>query len=137
MHFKARGFSPVKPFLEPNMGAFIGTGDVGIWASNGERNDFLDWFAENRCSPDDTRWQWCKSEAQRWNGRCLDLSEFLPPDEVFHVSEAELREARKYGPQMLELLKRVQETASGEWLYTENTNESVTWRPPRLSAAPR
>ena len=111
------------------MGAFIGTGNIGIWASNGERNDFLDWFADNRCSPGDARWQWCKDAAQRWSGRCIDLSEFLRPGGAFHVSEAELLAAQQYGDCLPKLLMHLQEISRGEWHYTVTSSEAVRWRP--------
>jgi hypothetical protein len=41
------------------MGAFIGYGDIGVWASNSERDAFLDWFAKNRCAFGDARWEYC------------------------------------------------------------------------------
>ncbi len=65
------------------MSAFIGRGDIGIWASNRERDAVLDWFAEYRCSIGDRRWQWCKDGSQRWPGRCIDLTEALQNDEMF------------------------------------------------------
>ena len=30
------------------MGAFLGLGKTGVWASNRERDALLDWFAEHR-----------------------------------------------------------------------------------------
>src|SRR5712672_1018716 len=60
------------------MGAFLGYNDVGVWASNRERDAFLDWFAEHRCANGDARWQFCKSEGNRWMGCGVELSELIP-----------------------------------------------------------
>jgi len=117
------------------MGAFIGVGDVGIWASNGERNAFLDWFARFRCSPGDARWQWCKSEAQRWTGRCLDLSEFLGNDEDFHVTDAELSFVAQTDPTLAQLLKHIEEIRRGEWKHRGDSKEAVWWRTAQPGAA--
>ena len=48
--------------LHITMGAFIGYGHTGVWANNRERDAFLDWFAANRCEPNDARWEYCKSD---------------------------------------------------------------------------
>ena len=62
------------------MEAFIGYGKTGVWATNSERDRFLDWYAAHRCQPHDERWEYCKSEAQRTMGffslrpRCRSMS---------------------------------------------------------------
>jgi hypothetical protein len=58
----------------PKMGAFIGFGEIGVWANNRERDAFLDWFAEHRCCAGDSRWQYCKSDGSRWTGCGVELS---------------------------------------------------------------
>jgi hypothetical protein len=54
------------------MGAFIGYDEVGVWATNAERDAFLDWFAENRCVRNDSHWEYCKSIAMPAN---IDFNE--------------------------------------------------------------
>lgn len=71
------------------MGAFLGYDDVGVWASNGERDTFLDWFAEHRCARGDPRWEFCKSEGNRWPGCGIHLSEIIPRGEVLEISPSE------------------------------------------------
>jgi hypothetical protein len=111
------------------MGAFISIGDVGIWATNYERNAFLDWFAEFRCSPGDDRWQWCKSEAQRWTGRCIELTEFLQADEAFQVSDAEVSLVKaRYGTDVAQLIKHIEEIRQGKWEHRVDSREAVDWR---------
>lgn len=111
------------------MGAFIGKGEIGIWASNDERDAFLDWFAENRCSPSDERWRWCKSEAQRWAGRCIDLDEFLQAPDFFQVDDLELQQASaRYGPDVSKLLKHIAEICRGEWQHRVDSKEAIPWR---------
>ena len=75
--------------VEEYMGAFIGYGEIGVWVSNRERDAFLDWFAAHRCAPHDARWDYCRSEAQRWSGCCLELGDLIPRGEVFVVSDTE------------------------------------------------
>ncbi len=84
------------------MGAFTGYGDVGVWANNGERDSFLDWFAKHRCTPGDARWEYCKSGAQRWTGRCIDLGDLIPSGHPLGLTEEEYdraasEEKAKYG----------------------------------------
>jgi hypothetical protein len=111
------------------MGAFIGISDVGIWASNSQRDTFLDWFAEFRCSSGDGRWQWCQSAAQRWLGRCIDLSESLQAGETFQISEAEDSFVEeRYGPDVARLLKPIEKIHRGEWEHKVNRREAVEWR---------
>src|SRR6266699_6799753 len=84
----ARGLNNVAIHAH-DMGAFIGYGDTGVWANNRERDAFLDWNAAHRCQPHDERWEYCKSEAQRWTGRCIQLDELIPRVELFEVSDTE------------------------------------------------
>ena len=111
------------------MGAFIGYGDVGVWASNGERDAFLDWFAENRCSPGDTRWEYCKSGAQRWSGRCIELEDLLPPGQRLElVPEESSRAAEQFWPHVAELLGVIDAITRGEWLIRVDSRASMDWR---------
>jgi len=111
------------------MGAFLGLGKTGVWASNRERDALLDWFAEHRCFLGDARWEWCKYGGQRYPGRCIQLSELLLPDEVFHVTEAEAEAASLiYGETVDHLLRIVEQVRRGEWLYKIDSTESIRWR---------
>ena len=111
------------------MGAFLGLGKTGVWASNRERDALLDWFAEHRCFLGDTRWEWCKNGRQRYPGRCIDFCELLLPDEVFHVTEKEAETAAlNYGASVGRLLNIVEQVRRGEWLYQNDSNESIHWR---------
>src|SRR5262245_31017799 len=88
------------------MGAFIGDADMGIWVSNGERDAFLDWFAEHRCRQGDTRWGYCMDGAQRWMGRCIDLDELLQPGEILALTDNEYRQsAVEFGPDFTKMLR--------------------------------
>ena len=110
------------------MGAFIGLGTIGVWASNRERDALLDWFAEHRCSPGDARWEWCKSGGQRYPGNCIDLSELLQANEVFHVTDKEAEAAALiYGVNFGLLLGLVAQVHRGEWLHKVDSSESVRW----------
>src|SRR5664279_3274856 len=75
------------------MGAFLGYDEVGVWASNRERDAVLDWFASHRCVEGDARWDYCKSPAQRWMGRCIDIEDIIPRAERFLVTPAEKKHA--------------------------------------------
>ena len=111
------------------MGAFIGIGESGVWTSNRERDAFLDWFAEFRCQAGDERWHWCKSEAQRWTGRCLDLSEFLQADQTLRISDAEDSIVReRYGQNVARLLKNIEKIRQGQWSATIDSKEATDWR---------
>ena len=117
------------------MGAFIsreiGGERVGVWASNRERDALLDWFAAHRCRPGDERWAWCKDAAQRWPGRCIDLSELLGPGERFEVTDAEAEgAAREYGPGVARLLRLAELIWRGQWAHTAGSAEAVRWRTP-------
>src|SRR5688572_21854818 len=112
------------------MGAFIGYDDVGVWASNGERDTFLDWFAEHRCAPGDPRWESCKSERNRWTGCCIELSEIIPRGEVFSVSPAERSApAVEHWPDFATLLDIISAITRGEWKHDVSSKEAVDWRP--------
>ena len=97
------------------MGAFIGDADMGIWVSNGERDAFLDWFAEHRCRQGDTRWEYCMGGAQRWMGRCIDLDELLEPDEILALTDNEYRQsAVEFGPDFTKMLRIIDTISRGE-----------------------
>lgn len=115
------------------MGAFIGYGQVGVWANNRERDAFLDWFAENRCVAGDSRWEYCKSESQRWTGRCIDLVDLLPPSEPFELTDDEYSQAAvDYWPHVAQLLGIIQTISRGEWLIRVDSRDAVDWRRPEL-----
>jgi hypothetical protein len=112
------------------MGAFLGYDDVGVWASNGERDTLLDWFAEHRCTPGDARWEFCKSEGNRWPGCCIDLNDIIPRGEVFSVSPAERSAAAaQHWPDFAVLLDIISAITRGEWTHLVSSNEAVNWRP--------
>lgn len=111
------------------MGAFIGYGDKGVWASNRERDAFLDWFAAHRCNKHDERWEYCKSPAQRWMGRCIELDEIIPRGEVLEVSDAErIAVATEYWPHVAQLLSIIGQITRGEWGHSLRSQEAVDWR---------
>ena len=111
------------------MGAFIGYGDTGVWANNRERDAFLDWFAAHRCEPHDERWEYCKSEAQRWTGRCIELAELIPRGELFEVSDVErAAAASESGPHVGQLLGIIRQITRGEWQHSVSSREAVDWR---------
>jgi hypothetical protein len=111
------------------MGAFIGYGDVGVWANNRERDAFLDWFADNRCAPGDSRWQYCKSEAQRWTGRCIDLENLIPKGEQLGLTGEEYSQAAvTFWPHVAQLLGIIDSITRGEWLICVDSNAAVNWR---------
>ena len=106
------------------MGAFIGYGDVGVWASNRERDAFLDWFAANRCTPGDTRWEYCKSEAQRWMGRCIELQDLIPVGEPLSLTEEEYTDAAKiFWPDVAQLLRILDSLTRGGWTLRADSVE--------------
>jgi hypothetical protein len=111
------------------MGAFIGYGCVGVWANNRERDAFLDWFAAQRCRPDDPRWEYCKSGAQRWTGRCIELGDLIPRGEVFAVSEDERADcAVEFWPNVAQLLEIIAQITRGEWKHSVDSKEAKDWR---------
>jgi len=111
------------------MGAFIGYGDIGVWANNRERDAFLDWFAAHRCNSHDERWEYCKSETQRWTGRCIELDEALiPRGELFEVSDAERSAAAvEFWPHVAQLLGIISEITRGKWRHVVDSTEAVEW----------
>ena len=113
------------------MSAFIGYGDVvGVWASNAERDAFLDWFADNRCSPGDARREYCKSGAQRWSGRCIDLADLLPLGQ-----RLELTLGSRFWPHVGQLLGIIDAITRDEWHLRVDSRAAVDWRSAEPGAA--
>jgi hypothetical protein len=111
------------------MGAFIGYGHVGVWANNRERDAFLDWFADNRCVPGDPRWEYCKSEAQRWIGTGIDLKDLIPKGEHLALSGEEYSQAAaSYWPQVAQLLGIIDSITRGEWQIRVDSKAANDWR---------
>ena len=111
------------------MGAFIGYGEVGVWASNAERNAFLDWFADNRCALGDARWNYCRSEAQRWTGRCIELAELIPTGELLNVTGDEYSKAAvTFWPHVAQLLGIIHSITRGEWPVRIDSRAAIDWR---------
>jgi hypothetical protein len=111
------------------MGAFIGYGDIGVWADNRERDAFLDWFAAHRCSEGDARWIYCKSDAQRWMGRCIDLEDLIPQGQILEISSEEYdRAATVNWPDFARLLGIIESITRGEWLLRVDMQASNDWR---------
>jgi hypothetical protein len=111
------------------MGAFIGYGHVGVWANNAERDTFLDWFAANRCVEGDAKWEYCKSGAQRWSGRCLDLEDLIPKGEPMEISDEEYSQAVKdHWPDFARLLGIISSITRGEWQLRVDMKSSNDWR---------
>lgn len=114
------------------MGALIHRGKHGFWASNGERDAFLDWFAEARCATGDPRRARCLDEGQRFSGCGLDLDELLRSDEALVVSPAELAEVGRDRPYLVRVLNMVALVTSGRWPHDKGSEEAVWWRVPWL-----
>jgi hypothetical protein len=111
------------------MPAFIGFGDVGVWANNGERNAFLDWFADHRCSPEDSRSQYCKSDENRWPGCGIELRELFRQGEQLALTDDEyLRAAENYWPALAQLLSIIDVITRGEWQIRGDSDAAVQWR---------
>jgi hypothetical protein len=111
------------------MGSFIGYDEIGVWASNQERDAFLDWFAENRCAPGDARWDYCKSEAQRWTGRCIELEELIPAGAPLGLTDEEYaRAATAFWPEVAQLLRILDSLTRGEWTLRVYSVEAKLWR---------
>lgn len=111
------------------MGAFIGYGDVGVWANNRERDAFLDWFADHRCAPGDSRWEFCKSEGNRWTGCCIKLDTLIPPGEILLITDEEYDRAKAtYWPHVAQLLGIIESITRGEWKIRIDSRESIDWR---------
>jgi hypothetical protein len=115
-----------------SMGAFIGYGDIGVWANNRERDAFLDWFADHRCAIGDARWVYCKSEAQRWTGRCIELEDLLPKSNVFSITDVEYNDAATtFWPHVAQLLGIIESITRGEWRIRIDSGDAIDWRRPR------
>jgi hypothetical protein len=111
------------------MGAFIGYDEIGVWASNSDRNDFLDWFAAHRCQAHDARWEYCKSEANRWIGCDIELDDLIPRGELFVISEAEAAAAAsEFLPEVARLLGIISQMTTGEWRHHASSKEARGWR---------
>jgi hypothetical protein len=111
------------------MGAFIGYGDVGVWANNRERDTFLDWFALHRCTVDDARWAYCKSDAQRYSGRCIDLEELIPCGTILEISDEEyIQAAVEHWPDFARLLGIIESITRGDWQLRDDMKASNSWR---------
>ena len=111
------------------MGAFIGYGDRGVWASNRERDAFLDWYAEHRCEHGDAIWEYCKSDANRWTGCGIDLSDIFPLGQRFFISDMEYDEAAEaHWPDVAKLLRIIAQITSGDWQYDVGSTEAANWR---------
>src|SRR5687767_1699743 len=114
------------------MTAFIGRQSRGVWVTNGERDDFLDWFAAHRCRPGDTRHSLCLGGTWRWPGCGVELERLLASDEALQPTAAELDEAGRrsaYLPQILDIVSRV---AAGTWRHDVGSSEARWWRVPWL-----
>jgi hypothetical protein len=112
------------------MGAFLGYEDVGVWASNAERDAFLDWFAEHRCAAGDPRWAFCPSKANRWPGCCIDLSDIIPRGEALEVTSGERTAlVAAHAADFAVLLDIVSAITRGEWTHRNGSKEAVHWRP--------
>jgi hypothetical protein len=115
------------------MGAFIGYGEIGVWASNSERNAFLDWFAANRCPPGDPRRDFCEGEGNRWSGCCIDLSELLPEGEPLQLTEEEYSQAKDaYWPNLAQLLSIIDSITRREWRIEIDSKAAISWRRPKI-----
>lgn len=113
------------------MSAFIGYGDIGVWGSNGDRDDFLDWFADNRCLVGDTRWEFCKSDALRWPGCGIELDNLIPRGEVLALSgEEHDRAAQTFGQHFAQLLGIIESITRGEWQCKADSKAASYWPRP-------
>ena len=118
------------------MSAFIGYGDVGVWASSSERDAFLDWFADNRCSLGDARREYCKSGAQRWSGRCIDLADLLPLGQLLKLTpEESALAAERFWPHVGQLLDIIDAITRDEWHLRVDSRAAVDWRSTEPRAA--
>jgi hypothetical protein len=105
------------------MSAFIGYGEIGVWTTNAERDEFLDWFAANRCEVHDTRWQYCKCPGNRFMGCDLELNDIIPKGRLFEVSEQELADAAH----LAGLLRVIGQIARDEWHYNASSPQATGW----------
>jgi hypothetical protein len=115
------------------MSSFIGINNVGIWCSNGMRDEFLDWFAEHRCARGDTLWEFCMSDNNRWPGCALDLSNLIPsgqPDSL-NLAEDEIEEAKALHPSgFIDLLIIIDQIMQDKWTHRADSMEAQNWRNP-------
>jgi hypothetical protein len=113
------------------MGAFIGYGDVGVWANNRERDAFLDWFADNRCIPGDSRWEFCKFDGNRWTGCGIDLEDLIPVGQHLELTGEEYSQAEvTFWPPVAQLLGIIDSITRGEWQIRVDSKVAVNWRRP-------
>lgn len=111
------------------MGAFIGYDRIGVRASNQERNDFLDWYADHRCQRGEPIWEYCKSEGHRWSGCCIDLADIISRGQLLVVSDTEYSHATTvHGPTLAKLLRIIARITTGNWQYVGGSPESENWR---------
>src|SRR5262245_11662911 len=117
------------------MGAFIGYGDIGVWANNRERDAFLDWFADHRCEPGDSRWLFCKSEGNRWSGCGVELENLIPQNRQFAVTADEYDQAATvYWPHVAQLLGIIETITRGDWRIGVGNRAAMNWRRPEQRA---
>ena len=113
------------------MGAFIGYNEIGVWASNSERDAFLDWFADHRCLPGDARWRYCLSEENRWMGCCIELEDLLPKGQRLELTPEEYSCAVvAFWPHFAQLLGIIETITRGEWRIAVDSRAAVNWRRP-------
>lgn len=111
------------------MGAFIGYGEVGVWANNRERDAFLDWFAEHRCSQGDSRWEFCNSEGNRWTGCGIELDDLLKKGEHLKLTGDEyFCAAERFWPEVAQLLGIIDSITRGEWQIRVDSRTAIDWR---------
>lgn len=113
------------------MSAFIGYGDVGVWATNSLRDDFLDWFADKRCVLEGPRWELCKSDVLRWPGCGVELAELIPRGESLGLTDVEYDEAEiAGGPHFAQLLGTIESITRGEWQCQVDSKAASYWPRP-------
>ena len=96
--------------------------------TNPDRDAFLDWYAAHRCQPHDERWEYCKSEAHRGMGVCIELSELIPKGEVFEVDDSErAAAATEFWPRVAQLLGIISQITHGEWHHLVSSREAIEW----------
>jgi hypothetical protein len=110
------------------VGAFIGYGEVGVWASNRERDAFLDCFAEHRCSPGDSGWEYCRPVAQGWTGRRIDLEDLIPAGQPVGLTKEEYSQAADFRPDVAQLLDIIEAITRGEWQIRVDGRASIDGR---------
>jgi hypothetical protein len=111
------------------MEAFVGYGDIGVWASDSERDAFLDWFMKHRCEPRDSRWEFCWSESNRQAGIRIELNNLVPRGEVLEVSARDrFSVSQKYSPEFVLLLDIIAAITRGEWTHLISSTEAIVWR---------